>query len=378
MGLNYRKSIKVGGMRLNVSKSGLGVSTGIKGLRVGVNSQGRTYVSGGTNGFYYRKNLGTTSKGNTSLRTSSFTPSSTKPVNKKDSQNGCLLMLSIIFIFLGIFWTWLFVLPLIFIITIILNFVAKKKETKLSLEYYKKLNNAIESTDYELLKSLLKNISGEKRLQKQTTEIFSSAYKHFLINAISDKVLSQNENEIINIFRESISPARFEQINTTIVDDVFVEIINDSIVSIEEESFMESLLERLTIDEEKRKEIIIKVVELKKIEQLKSNGLKPIKIDFELSKSEECFYKGEITLFKKRKEKGIFSFEPENIGELYVSNECIHIIADGHKKIKLKDIISLECDDKMIETQIFNRQTPVYFKSEESLYILAIVSKLKQ
>ena len=57
MGLIFRKSIKLGKhTRLNISKNGIGVSTGVKGLHIGANSKG-TYVSGGKDGIYYRKQL---------------------------------------------------------------------------------------------------------------------------------------------------------------------------------------------------------------------------------------------------------------------------------------------------------------------------------
>lgn len=43
MGIRYRKSIRLGGgVRLNLSKSGFGMSMGIPGFRVGANSAGRT------------------------------------------------------------------------------------------------------------------------------------------------------------------------------------------------------------------------------------------------------------------------------------------------------------------------------------------------
>lgn len=43
MGWSYRRSIKAGPFRMNVSKSGLGFSVGAKGFRTGVRSNGRTY-----------------------------------------------------------------------------------------------------------------------------------------------------------------------------------------------------------------------------------------------------------------------------------------------------------------------------------------------
>lgn len=45
MGFSFRKSIKLGPVRLNISKSGIGMSAGVKGLRVGVNAKGKSYSS---------------------------------------------------------------------------------------------------------------------------------------------------------------------------------------------------------------------------------------------------------------------------------------------------------------------------------------------
>jgi hypothetical protein len=52
-----RKSVSVGPFRFNLSKSGIGVSAGIKGLRVGTGPRG-AYVHMGAGGLYYRTSLG--------------------------------------------------------------------------------------------------------------------------------------------------------------------------------------------------------------------------------------------------------------------------------------------------------------------------------
>jgi hypothetical protein len=58
MGWTFRKSFKIApGVRLNLSKSGIGVSAGVKGFRVGTGPRGG-YVSAGRGPFRYRKNLG--------------------------------------------------------------------------------------------------------------------------------------------------------------------------------------------------------------------------------------------------------------------------------------------------------------------------------
>lgn len=56
MGFYLRKSLSLGPFRLNFSKSGVGVSTGIKGLRFGTGPRGN-YVHMGAGGLYYRTTL---------------------------------------------------------------------------------------------------------------------------------------------------------------------------------------------------------------------------------------------------------------------------------------------------------------------------------
>ncbi len=56
MGFYIRKSLRFGPLRFNLSKSGLGVSAGVKGFRIGTGPRGN-YVHAGAGGFYYRATL---------------------------------------------------------------------------------------------------------------------------------------------------------------------------------------------------------------------------------------------------------------------------------------------------------------------------------
>lgn len=56
MGWYFRKSIRSGPLRVNVSKSGVGVSAGVRGARVGIGPRG-PYLAGGLGGLYFRKRL---------------------------------------------------------------------------------------------------------------------------------------------------------------------------------------------------------------------------------------------------------------------------------------------------------------------------------
>ena len=58
MGWYLKKSFGFGPLRLNLSKSGLGASVGVKGLRVSTGPKGRQ-LNAGREGLYYRASLNT-------------------------------------------------------------------------------------------------------------------------------------------------------------------------------------------------------------------------------------------------------------------------------------------------------------------------------
>jgi hypothetical protein len=70
VGLFFRKSVNFGPLRLNLSKSGVGASVGVRGARVSFSPRG-TYVNMGAHGVYYRKRIdgsGPIAGGTASLR----------------------------------------------------------------------------------------------------------------------------------------------------------------------------------------------------------------------------------------------------------------------------------------------------------------------
>lgn len=56
LGLTFSKSVRIGAVRFNFSGSGIGMSVGIPGLRIGTGPRG-AYISGGIGGFRYRRSL---------------------------------------------------------------------------------------------------------------------------------------------------------------------------------------------------------------------------------------------------------------------------------------------------------------------------------
>lgn len=79
MGFYLRKSISVGPLRFNLSKSGIGVSAGVKGLRFGVGPRGN-YVQMGRGGLYYRAILPPSTDSRRSPAQPELTPSPQIPL----------------------------------------------------------------------------------------------------------------------------------------------------------------------------------------------------------------------------------------------------------------------------------------------------------
>jgi hypothetical protein len=57
----FRRSVKAGPFRFNFSRGGVGVSVGVRGLRLGTGPRGH-YISAGAGGFYYRALIGNAGK----------------------------------------------------------------------------------------------------------------------------------------------------------------------------------------------------------------------------------------------------------------------------------------------------------------------------
>src|SRR5262245_60506610 len=85
MGFYIRKSFGLGPFRLNLSKSGVGFSAGVKGARVGVGPRG-AYVHAGRGGLYFRQSLGSRRSDSTSIALPSG------PVGVIDSVDSSLLL----------------------------------------------------------------------------------------------------------------------------------------------------------------------------------------------------------------------------------------------------------------------------------------------
>jgi len=95
MAWRFRKSIKLGPLRLNLSKSGVGSSIGVRGFRVGQDAKGRSYTATsipGT-GIYERKY---SSQGGAAVHAAPSVPGA--PAGRNSGMGLAVLLLLLIFL----------------------------------------------------------------------------------------------------------------------------------------------------------------------------------------------------------------------------------------------------------------------------------------
>jgi hypothetical protein len=102
MGIRFRKSFKAGPVRVNLSKSGIGASVGVKGARVGIDAKGNAYAAGGKGGVYFRENLGSKDGENTQANTRGGNVEEEKGKNVASFQMKSKTTAYLLWLFLGL------------------------------------------------------------------------------------------------------------------------------------------------------------------------------------------------------------------------------------------------------------------------------------
>jgi transcriptional regulator NrdR family protein len=371
MGFRLSKSIKMGGMRVNLSRSGIGMSTGIKGLRVGVNSRGKTYVSGGRNGIYFRETLSSGS-------------SSRKQQNELSNENaafnrGCLLaVLGFVFLIFSFSFPILFLIPLSIVGFLIIKALYNKSNQNKVSNLIDRINSLSSFENNEELQVVLESVGSSFSNTEYSTKVYEQTYRTVLEKIVEDNAVSEDELKIIKAYEQQLPQNKYQEINSNVIDEIVSNILEDSHVSEDENTYINNILSLLPVSDEKKSEVNNAIEEMKKIEIIRTNGLQPIEVISEFTTGKDCYYASTVEVFKVRQSKGEQYYELETTADIFITNDSIDIISDGNKKIRIKNIIKAELQGGMIEIIVTNRQKPICIKSKEPLLIIAIIGELKK
>ncbi|MBO7486294.1 MAG: DUF4236 domain-containing protein [Spirochaetaceae bacterium] len=376
MGVYFKKSKNLGGIRFNVSKSGIGFSTGIKGLRIGVNSKGQSYVSGGTHGVYYRENLNSSR-------------------NALDNSTGLSEIESVIIVLVaaaipflviaGLFTAELkfFGLAILCFFGIIIFAIAigihkgivQNRLTKKVIKLKDDAEKMLSESNYQGIVDIIGEMQADKFDSDIISYVLSGVYEKFIKEAIADYEISSNEKNIMTILSEY--DCTVKKINNDVIDELVSEILSDNIITEKERVFLNNVMSTLEISDYKKNEINRMLNEYDKIQDIKDKKLIPIESNqTQIGKS--CYYVGKINTLSRKKGKFSYEYNVSGTGKIEIYNDIVSLIVDGDKRIKINDILDISLQqENCISMIVRNRKTPIYLESEEPSYIIAIIGKIK-
>ena len=412
MAFYLRKALSFGPLRLNFSKSGLGLSAGVTGARVGIGPKG-AYVHGGRHGLYYRKYLNSgkqsakTDRANQQEGTRAYfvdtgltygkgiptideakTPEA--PVLEK---GGCLanglILTGIFLVFAGlIFWPIWVILPAAFSLFLgILLIYQNKKHVKTSKSLAKEIEQDFEKrrpAEEIVFKVRKANLPAQ---HKRYLDFHLFVLLHDTFYEEPDYILP---DELHKLEKQLDLP---EKDKTTIKVAVFhtflKDVMEDHLISEEEEQQLKRLKDTLQLNDasiDRELKVIDSMLEMRKASQ---SDLEPLETKLSLKKEEKLYYKNEGRLLKEKIQK---RFQRDNIqykeigydvdmeGEICLTNERILIVSEGERSYDLDDIkdITLSLEDNTVQLRIADRKNPLIFSMPDIPVFAGKLGKLTQ
>ena len=375
----YRKK-KVGIFNIGISTKGIGISTGLKGLRIGISSTGTPYFSAGLCGFNYRKSL-TTNKNKPIPNKKNILVEEKKEIleqnntskislpKKLDIKQKLLLLIFFISIFLSIKLKF-FILVAFLSLLLALRITLQLRKCNILIS---KVNDYISLSDITSVEKILNKVNKNLKYKELISLFYQETYFSLLQEIISDNEITTKELELIELYRNNLSENDFTETNSYGIDLITADILSDGKITDKEKKQLDFAIKNLPLTELKSIEITSLVKNFEKIIEINKNGLSCIEKQDSFDGT-ECFYRGKITNITLHSKKGSYSFEEAGTSDLYVDNTFLHFIGNGHKKIQIKEIINTELQEGLICFIVKNRQKPIYIKTHDSLLILSIIS----
>jgi hypothetical protein len=366
-----RKSVKFGPCRVNLSKSGVGTSFGVKGLRVGVNSKGKTYAAGGRHGLYFRESLDSSGKSN-GVKSNTSMPYAT---SEQKSGNGFLYVLYAAILILSFIYPILFVASIPCTLIIIGKIVAKQKLKKFKNTFLITLDELLAKKDVNGINEIISQIPENIKNEVERITFILNIYSKIACSFLEDNIIDDDEKKVLENIISIVSPSVLQQINIVLVNEILKNAVSDKRISNEEEELINKCINLFQLYDIKN-EINQTINDYKQLEIIESSELPIIKPSNNINDDSPFHYENDCQFKKSRTQKGEQYIEDDSVGKLLVSSKNIHFVSNGHKTTKISSIISIDIVDKNIEMIVNNRKTPYYFSVNNPISLLGIMKKL--
>ncbi len=414
MGFYIRKAFKTGPVRLNLSKGGLGLSAGVTGARLGLNTKG-IYIHGGRHGLYYRKYLkqerGSKSIGKNDRSHNpgtvylfrdtgvTFQRSSSDVYSRSQSQTilpgGKIFSTSILaVIFLAAITFFLsfvdnlewMIVPAIFILLIGILGIGKNIKWRRKVD--KKLKNVIDRTENVKVFSPLDLDKIEKVPGKWMK--YLNARIHAIIGemAIRDEEIDTAQTFHTLDKYVPVEPNLKNQLRTEMFGNLIDEMLEDHLLSDEEEKQIRSLAGLINLSEETLAIELERLNHYSRIRREMERPLEEVNPGIPLVRGERAFEIFEharlleervLNRFQKdRVQYREMGYQIDSEGKRVVTNRRMLLIERGTREYRLNRIVDITADPEagIVEIVLNNRKSPVLITVEEPLLFAARLEKI--
>lgn len=429
MGWYLRKSFSSGPIRFNLSKSGLGMSFGVKGARLGIGPRG-AYTHLGRGGLYYRSSYSGSRRQRTSSVSSSlpqrsaidgsstersaalfdnqqlYTKNLKMELDLKRSTGRDLVYLIVAVIALSaaghfgsdparqIVFAWLCAAAgaglLCMLIWRAASFSFNRwKSTRL----YRTMLNTLTSIrqragDLIPLKALIDSSAVQ---HKYRDFAFCRFYRDYVGGLLADAKLTGQEamelkaiEVLLQLDEHATKTIKRWAFNTT-----YLGIIADQRLSQEEDENITCAKKILGLSDDDVREEIETLRTLRDVRRAQEETLVPIQADVQLAKSEVCYHRTRGRIVKERTLRSYQSagqrytvkdLAVEKEGDLYLTSARILLVGAGVTTIKLERVLNVETDidQNTISLDIDNRKTPLVLSVPDSYVVSAKLNNLIQ
>lgn len=388
MSFYIRKAFRVGPLRLNLSKSGLGLSAGVTGARVGIGPKG-AYVHGGRHGLYYRKYA--SSKGWSSSQRTSGAQNEVEhfvdtgltyckggiSVERYEPTVPPVPAASPVYLILVVIGALLFLSGLaagtaqtvaglaLLVSGIIINrrFQKQKQDLIEKLDLFGEQLKARESVE-EILSGYNQIESAGKLRAWFDFHFFTLIHDSFYEdpNYISPDELLELEKQV------AVPSSNIVRIKAATFSSFLDAVMEDHVISEDEEERLDALQKNLRLSDCDIQEERTLIDIMCSMRRAMSEELKAFEVDINLKTNENCFYCTEGRFLKQKTVKRyqqnlvkhkIIGYDIDMEGQIYLTDNRILMVGGGSRSYELKKIIdvTLSVEDNTVQVVIDGRKS---------------------
>jgi hypothetical protein len=426
MGFYVRKSFKIGPVRLNLSKGGLGLSGGVTGARLGISSQGRTYVHGGRGGLYARKYFGATRRATTTRIT---TVSDTATIHEKTGATyetepvalgpaplrerlmrkpspvaryhwlpvgATILMVVAAAIEAG---SGARVIPFTTAAAMVFAWIILVGRARRRNRAGEKLGGLLltcsgagQPLGEEQRRRLERALQDPRVTPDDRRYQCEVAYLTALQKVVDDRTITKDELEFLTSLGRLIGlpDAFYAEARLEVFRESYLEAVADHDLTESEETVLEQMRSALAIPETVIEAELDMIQRLKELREIRSGNLPELKPSTNLQKSETCHFEDQGRILKERTLRSfqtaghryrVRSLAVDKEGTLFITNRRILLVHDGTTSIRLDRIldVDVDCDQNLLTIVKDGARTPTYITTPDSLRagaVLAAVARL--